>query len=348
LQWIADCNELYQIKVRLEDDDEGGGASDGEPDERQLMLSQMSQNEHCMEIFYRLVAHSGTREATLRLLLDANAYVGWGPGGVSTGREERVGKLQDMMDALPIDIVLQSGVDLNAQRDIIKCMWAGDANILRQSIVSILPQSVSISAEGGVLRKCWDGGKRDLTTQTACNDWEVEAMQSNPSEMAQLYEQIVDELDGNLDPAQEMAKLYMQMRCDVDDLEDKLDAAQECLLNFFHQSGWFLRTIAVLFYSTREQLSGSSSSNAIGDGRHIAFSLDHAKVFNYDWFRAWCVCVSGCGRRCFAMEIRRLCVHCDGDPKVMRALAASAAVAGCGGRCECGIMRGCVFERRWF
>jgi hypothetical protein len=209
-----------------------------------------------------------------------------------------------MMDALPIDIVLQSGSDLNAQRDIIKCMWAGDANILRQSIASILPQSVSLSAEGGVLGKCWDGGKRDLTTEMACNDWEEAAMKSNRTEMAQLYEQIVDDLDDNLDPAQEMAKLYMQMRCDVDDLEDKLDAAQECLLNFFHQSGWFLRTIAVLFYSTREQLSGSSSSNACGDGRHIAFSLDHAKVFYYDWFRAWCVCGSGRAPFLFLVRVR--------------------------------------------
>jgi hypothetical protein len=290
-------NELYEIKIRLEDDDEGGGASDSGPDELQLMLSQMSRNEHCMEIFYRLVAHSGTREATLRLLLDAHAFVPWGPG-------DRVGKLQDMMDALPMDIVLQNGADLNAQRDIIKCMWAGDGNILRQSIGGIQGQPVSLPAEGGVLRKCWDGGKRDLTFEMACEHWDIEAMQSKrrdrqhqwyacqaSQEMSQLYSQIkaelrqsgdVDDLDpAQEDPAQEMAKLFMQMRGNVEDLEDKLHAAQECILNFFHQSGWFLRTIAVLFYSTREQLSGSSSSNATGDGRHIAFSLEHAKVYYY-------------------------------------------------------------------
>jgi len=64
-----------------------------------------------------------------------------------------------------------------------------------------------------------------------------------------------------------------------DDLGLRLDDAQECLLNLYHQSGWFLRTVAVLLHSTREQLSGAASSRSAGDGRHINFRLDHAQQF---------------------------------------------------------------------
>jgi len=263
VRWIADCQLLYEKKIRIvmEELDEDEGASDGGPDERQLMLSQMAQNEHCMEIFYRLVAHSGTREATLRLLLDPHVYVSWGSGGVPAGREGSVGKLLAMMHALPIEFAQRCGQDLKEQRNIIKTGWAGEG----------LPEEPEGLREEA--RKCWNGGQRDLTTEMAMKAWE----------------------------AQEEWEACMKWRCDLDDLEDKLDAAQECLLNFFHQSGWFLRTMAVLFFATREQLSGCSSANTTDDGRHIAFSLEHAKVGSMS-----CGVESGCACACACAWI---CVH---------------------------------------
>jgi hypothetical protein len=39
---------------------------------------------------------------------------------------------------------------------------------------------------------------------------------------------------------------------------------------------WILQTIAILFYSTREQLSDPTTKRATSDGRHINFSMDHA------------------------------------------------------------------------
>ena len=78
------------------------------------------------------------------------------------------------------------------------------------------------------------------------------------------------------------------LRFDIDELENQLDDAQECLMNFCHQTGWFLQTVAILVHATREPLAGSitiARSTAYqvpkvlqpGDGRHTILSLEHAQ-----------------------------------------------------------------------
>ena len=238
--WIADSQQLYEIKIRM--DDEGATIESG-LDPRQLMLLRMAQSEHCLEIFYRLVAHEGTREATLRLLLDPHAYVGWGPRERSTGS---VGKLLDMADCLPIDMARQQGADVNQLRHEVKCLWAG-ADFSEME------------------KKYWQGGKRELVADVAAEHWR----QDEDDAISDRQEPIDEILD--------CIQKCMERRFDIVDLEDHIDAAQECLLNFFQQSGWYLRTVAILLHSTCGQLTGATPHQSAGDGRHVNFSLDHAQ-----------------------------------------------------------------------
>ena len=48
------------------------------------------------------------------------------------------------------------------------------------------------------------------------------------------------------------------------------------MLTYADVCRWILQTIAILFYSTREQLSDPATKRATSDGRHINFSMDHA------------------------------------------------------------------------
>jgi len=245
-RWIANFEHMYQIRCNLEEDDDeddgggGGGVVGGSGEtvlnERELMLLQMERNEHCVEIFYRLVAHTGTRESTLRLLLDAQPQ--FTSGGIGRGG---VGKLLHMTEMLPVVFAAQQGAIVKQLRQAITESWSG------------------VAEEHAVY---WQDGHRDLSADEAAQKWDKqreEEMEQQGRDLSEIIERC------------------MELRFDIDDLENKLADAQECMLNFFHQCGWYLRTVAILLHSTREQLSGTKSHSS-GDGCHINVSLDHAQI----------------------------------------------------------------------
>jgi hypothetical protein len=267
-RWLANWETLYKVRLEMEKAEEdcvGGGrgnaSSDGVPDERQLMLLHLSRNEHCVEIFYRLVAHAGTREATLRLLLDSHAFVGWGrAGGGGGGGEGSKGRLLGMMEALPIDFAMQQGATVKQLRQWIKVSWAGEEE------AGLRPHDKELY---------WEGGKRDLPVEEAAEQW---MRRQEEMEQPHMYKGRLI----SIDEAIESIDRCKTLRFDIHDLEDQLDDAQECLINFFHQTGWFLRTVAILLFSTREQLSGvggrrGTRTTGNGEWRQINFSLEHAQ-----------------------------------------------------------------------
>ena len=255
-RWMAKYEDLLDIREANETEDGimfVGGMEESGLARRETELSLMARNEHCVEILYRLVAHLGTREAALRLLLDPHAYER--DSGRASG-EARVGKLLDMMESLPIDKAMQQGTMVQALRREIKGAWAGGG-------LEMLQEQWIGEEDLQNFQRYWKQGKRDLSWQDAADDWGLDLNREGENEV----------MLRSIERCQNMRVLIDT------ELELQLSDAQECLLNFYHQSGWFLRTVAILLHSTREQLCGVVSNRSAGDGRHINFRLDHAKKF---------------------------------------------------------------------
>lgn len=166
-RWMANWNQMYGIRIAMEEEGDGGGGGGGEDvrDERQLMLLHMARHEHTLEIFYRLVAHAGTRDAALRLLLHSDAYAKWS-GGVEEGSQQtKLGRLLQMADAIPIDDALQQGATVRQLREDIKSAWGG------AGLESQPPQPPDTAPSQGLENEYWKGGKRDLSVEDAAEEW---------------------------------------------------------------------------------------------------------------------------------------------------------------------------------
>jgi hypothetical protein len=161
-RWMAKEEDLLAIREAMEEDEGNVFADRMEEsglDERKMALLHMARNEHALEILYRLVAHLGTREATLRLLLDPHAYQ----------QEERaagVGLLLTMMESLPIDKALQQGLHVQTLRRKIKDAWAGGG-------LDMLDPPWDGEDDLQVFQRYWMQGKRDLSLQDALDDWQL-------------------------------------------------------------------------------------------------------------------------------------------------------------------------------
>ncbi|EKX54075.1 hypothetical protein GUITHDRAFT_100324 [Guillardia theta CCMP2712] len=209
---------------------------------RALLQGNMQRREQCMEIFFRLTMHRGTRQATIQYLMEPRRVEGKGAGGGEGKRLQTDGLLVSLGRSMPFDLFQRQNAVIKAVRSNIKDLLGGGELGRKER------------EQGMPFEKLWDSGKRDKPDEEAEEEW----VRQIPEYMSSSG---VHRDSSELDLLVEL----MELRWAIEEEEKCLQDVLEWSMKFFHVCGWYMRILAVLLATSRSSLEeGAASSRQRG------------------------------------------------------------------------------------